>query len=244
VLYVINEERSPTAVDVEEVTAGEVTEGELVRFTAPVGQTRVSVEESIEESTPCDEGVQVQGTCVPLTQDVTIHTGVAWTGTAGGPEETAVLVGVSSRLQQEPVTTDVGEYRVTGEVVAAEDIDIPVEGAAQVMLVYDLEYRGDVGDIPTGARSRWTALGEAAERETSEQARTVSADPTLTPAPTRTRTVDGGDAGSGRDDGSGTSTSATGGDTTSADGSAPGPAIVVVTLAGVLLAVSVRRQCR
>jgi hypothetical protein len=245
VLYVVDEARSPTTVDVEAVTAGEAPEEELIQFTAPVGQVRVSVEESLEESTSCEDAIPVKEACVPLTQDVTVHSGVIWTGSAGGPEETAVLVGASSRLQQESVTTASGEYRVTGEIVAADSVDLPTGDAAQVVLVYDLEQQGTVVDVPTEVETRRTALGDAAEAAAIEQNDTAAeslggAQTGDTGGEAGSGGDDDGEAGDGQDNAAEATTPATD-DATAADGSGPGVAVVLLAVTGTVLA-SRRRQ--
>jgi len=244
VLYVINEARSPTTIDVEEVTAGEAPEEELVQFTASVGQVRVSVEESLEESTSCEDAIQVEGGCVPLTQDVTVHTGVIWTGSAGGSEETAVLVGASSRLQQESITTATGEYRVTGEVVAADSVDIPTGDAGQVVLVYDLERQGSVVDVPADVETQRAALGDAVEAAVVEQNNAAAASLGGAQSGGSAAGGDGNDEGegsSGQDEVARDTRSAPGDDATTADGDGPGVTLVLLALLSALLAARLHR---
>jgi hypothetical protein len=205
----------------------------------------LSVEESLEESTSCEDAIPVKEACVPLTQDVTVHSGVIWTGSAGGPEETAVLVGASSRLQQDPVTTASGEYRVTGEIVDADSVDLPTGDAAQVVLVYDLEQQGTVVDVPTEVETRRTALGDAAEAAAIEQNDTAAeslggAQTGDTGGEAGSGGDDDGEAGDGQDNAAEATTSATD-DATAADGSGPGVAVVLLAVTGTVLA-SRRRQ--
>lgn len=193
-LYVVHTDLDARSVDIERVAAGDVASGELVQFSASVVQGRVSVEEGIERNTACgDDAVPVKEACVPLTQDVLLHGGVAWTGTPDGPEDTVVLVGASARHQEAVATTRRGEYRITGELVAPSEVGVADEGAGQVLVVHGLERRGSIRGTETAVvtdgmarlRERFRAGATASNATVRARLEAQGTAAAATPPPTR-----------------------------------------------------------
>lgn len=144
------EQQARQVQSVESLVSGDVP-GTMVRVESNMIQTRVSTQELLMQTTPCgDTKVPVKEVCVPVPSDVLVHSGVAWDASVESTEQAIVILGASSRVQEEIVTAQQGRYRITGRMVSLQTIDgrLPDRRA---LLVTDLERVGAVqGSVPTG----------------------------------------------------------------------------------------------
>lgn len=151
-VYVVGSSFETTDYDSVSKVSEEANDGDLMSVEANLVGQRISVQESIEHSTPCKETVaQVQSPsgpiCVDLLQDVVIDAGGAWTSVPESRDDVLFVVGASSQELDKPSSTLEGRYQITGEVVSTSRIDSDLP-AGQVLVVYDMNR---VGDIETAA---------------------------------------------------------------------------------------------
>lgn len=144
------EQQAKGVPSIESLVSGDVV-GTTVRVESNMVQTRVSMQELLTQTTPCgDTKVPVKEACVPVASDVVVHSGVAWDATAESTEQAIVVVGASSRVQEEIRTSKEGRYRITGRVVSLQTIDGQLPDRRAV-LVTNLERVGAVqGSVPAG----------------------------------------------------------------------------------------------
>ncbi|WP_226024036.1 hypothetical protein [Halomicrobium salinisoli] len=168
--------------------------GERVTVTTSGVGSRISTRETLIRVSDCGgEAVTIPASppfCSPVPTDGVVHAGVLADGSAAVP-----YAGVSNVGQDTAVTTERGEWKVTGRVVHASEIDPRLEGYA--LLVEDRERVGTVD--PSVASETIEAERERVESLLREQ---VSADsdewqsiqqqaqqtPTATPTATPTST--------------------------------------------------------
>lgn len=151
-LYVVDKQYDPRSMtDVDEITRrADSLDGEVVSVTARMYGTDLSIQESLEHATTsqCSENrllIQTpQGpACVNVVQDVLVHSGVAWSTVPSDRSDVLLVLGASSREQDEPTTERRGRFRIVGEVVSTSRINESLpEGSA--LLVYDIERTGDI----------------------------------------------------------------------------------------------------
>lgn len=155
-VYATNETFDSQSVDSINTVRANASDfdGTVVSVNASLFQNRVSVQETLEEQTGCSDDVLLVPTpngavCLPVVQDTLLHGGIAWDTTPPGANETLLVLGASSRHQDEPVITDParnatrGRYRIVGEVVTASRVDGRLPDRP-VLVVYELERRGDL----------------------------------------------------------------------------------------------------
>jgi PGF-pre-PGF domain-containing protein len=99
---------------------------------------------------------------VNLVQDVLLHGGGAWNDLPQSRGDVLFVLGASSLAQDEPERFVEGEYRLVGEVVSTERIDETLPDGA-VLLVYDLERRGDI-DYESLREDARSIIGERTQR--------------------------------------------------------------------------------
>jgi len=126
--------------------------GDVVTVTASGTGARLSAQETMAATSSCDGENAVEfpfSGCGPLLADTVVHTGALWDSSSGASEGTVRYVGLSNTVQQTPTMPEDGEYRMTGRVVEAEQID-PNLDAGHTLVVYNRSRVGDV-DVPSQA---------------------------------------------------------------------------------------------
>lgn len=116
--------------------------GEVVTVSGSGLGVRLSTQETLEQVAGCGPNSVVvpSAGCLPLVTDTTIHTGALYGAASDSPGEVVPYVGISNQLQQRAAISESGQYRVTGRVVAAGQIDPRLDG--YVLVVYDRERTG------------------------------------------------------------------------------------------------------
>lgn len=102
----------------------------------------ISVKETLVQASACDgsETVGSAPNCVPAVTDMTVVTGVAATG--GGNYDALPFLTTTNNLQSNAVEPVAGRYRITGEIVSADEMHPGFQGEA--ILIYELERVGSV----------------------------------------------------------------------------------------------------
>lgn len=121
-------------------------EGKVVSLKANAAGTTVSVQETVEHSTPCGEDrAKIGNGCVNIPVDILIDTAVAWNGVPrkGEVRESTLLsIGASSRHQDQPAQPYRGQYRLVGKVISTTRINSSLPEAA-ALLIYRRERLAD-----------------------------------------------------------------------------------------------------
>lgn len=127
ILYVVDSEVDTQTYDSVSSLQQQASIGDRVSVrTNMYGQT-ISVQETLEQSTPCGPSkAQIPSPsgpiCVDIIQDTVIHSGVAWSSLPHSEEDTLLVVGLSSRHSDTPIASLQGEYQLTGKVVSTSQI--------------------------------------------------------------------------------------------------------------------------
>lgn len=120
-------------------------EGETVTIESDIAGASISTQEYLTSVASCGgKSVSVPMSppiCVPVTNDIVVHTGVIAEETEAG-EMPIYYAGVSNTIQNSPTETETGRYRLTGEVVSTDEIDPSLEGG-YALRVYDMDRVGD-----------------------------------------------------------------------------------------------------
>ncbi|MFC7250173.1 PGF-pre-PGF domain-containing protein [Halomicroarcula sp. GCM10025324] len=150
ILYVVEEDFQPQQVDnVESIKSqSQSLDGEVVETEVRLYQEQISVQETLEHNTGCDDDLleiqTPQGpVCVNVVQDNLLHGGVAWNSIPQSRDDALLVMGVSSLHQDSPEEFEEGRYRIEGEVVSTSRINESLpEGS--VLVIYDIERLGDI----------------------------------------------------------------------------------------------------
>jgi PGF-pre-PGF domain-containing protein len=172
VLYVAEESfDSRSVADVAAITSRAASlDGQVVETEVRLYQERISVQETLEHNTGCNQDLlQVQTpqgpVCVNVVQDVLLHGGLAWNDIPQSRDGGLVVLGVSSNHQDAPEQFEEGRYRIEGEVVSSSRIDASLpEGA--VLVVYELERVGSIDYDAVRAEARGIIETRAGELTT------------------------------------------------------------------------------
>lgn len=157
-LYVVNQDTETTQYSDVGTLQREASDGDTVSIdTNLVGKT-LSVQETLEESTGCDDTkMKVQTThgsaCIDIVQDTLVHGGAAWTDIPDSRTDMLFVVGLSSRHQDQRTETVEGQYTLTGEVVSTSRID-PSLPDGKVLVVHNMERTDDLDPAAMGANTR------------------------------------------------------------------------------------------
>jgi hypothetical protein len=190
---------TPIATDVNDLSQARDHHGEIVTVTTSGVGARMSTQETLLEAKQCAPSSvsnPVTG-CMPVPADAVVHGGVL----VDGEGKPMVYAGVSNQIQSNPTEPEIGEYRVTGRVVSANQIDPRLSGTA--LIVYDRErvdgfaaggdaraeaadraeaIEAKLRDQQTATAGEWTQLQEATRRTATPTA-TATATPTSTLTP-------------------------------------------------------------
>ncbi|UWG48185.1 PKD repeats containing protein [Halanaeroarchaeum sp. HSR-CO] len=147
-LYVVTDEMDSTQYSDIQSVKQDASDGDVVSVEASLYGESISIQETLEHSTPCGQ-TQAQiptpsgPVCLNIVQDTVVDTGVAWSSTPESSDDVLLVTGLSSTHYDEPNTPQQGEYRLVGEVVSTNrvDGDLP-EG--KILVVYELERTGDL----------------------------------------------------------------------------------------------------
>lgn len=147
-LYVVTDEMDSAQYSDIQSVKQDASDGDVVSVEASLYGESISIQETLEHSTPCGQ-TQAQvptpngPVCLNIVQDTAIDTGVAWSSTPESSDDVLLVTGLSSTHYDEPSTPLQGEYRLVGEVVSTNrvDEDLP-EG--KILVVYELERTGDL----------------------------------------------------------------------------------------------------
>lgn len=164
-------------------------DGDLVSLHANVYGQTLSVQETLEAVTACEE-LQVQTpsgpACVPLVLDALVHGGVVWSDVPESRDDLLFAAGLSSRHQDAVHESFLGEYEMTGEVVATSRFDESLpEG--RLLLLDDLNRTGDVQFDSFSDTTQSLIENETNELNTTVRSQIDSGLPS-TPTPTATAT--------------------------------------------------------
>lgn len=120
-------------------------EGEIVTVESDVAGASLSTQEYLTSVASCgDKTVSVPMSppvCVPVTNDIVVHTGVMADGVSAG-EMPVYYTSISNTIQNSPTETETGRYQLTGEVVSTSEIDPSLEDG-YALRVYDMARVGD-----------------------------------------------------------------------------------------------------
>lgn len=160
ILYVVGEDFEPRSMnDVSSIKSqAESLDGQVVETNVRLYQEKISVQESLEHNTGCEEDLlkiqTPQGSaCINVAQDNLLHAGTAWNTVPQSREDVLIVMGVSSRHQDSPEEFEEGQYRIQGEVVSTDRINESLpEGS--VLVIYQLERTGNIDYEAVSEESR------------------------------------------------------------------------------------------
>lgn len=120
-------------VTTDAIAEGEVEKGERVSVTTEVTGSAISIKESLLKVAQCapDSVLAPVVQCMPLTTDATIHTGLM-----AGESSRVTYVGISNHRVNGLADPEYGEYRLVGEVVSANTLDVEVPGEYALRVEY------------------------------------------------------------------------------------------------------------
>lgn len=160
ILYVFEEDFG--AQDFSDVASiksqSESLDGQVVETEARMHMEQISVQETLEHNTPCENRMQIQTpqgpSCVNVPQDNLLHAGVAWNDIPQSRDDGILLVGVSSHHQDSPSEFVEGRYRITGEIVSSSRFDESLPESS-VLVIHEMDRLGsiDYGAVRSEAKS-------------------------------------------------------------------------------------------
>jgi hypothetical protein len=165
-LYVVDTFQPEQVDNVSEIKRrAEELDGDIVTVKTRFNQLRVSIQETVEHVTGCNEGVLKIQTpegpvCVNVGQDNLVHGGVMWNTIPTSSEQILLTTGISSSHLDAPVGVQRGRYQVTGKVVSSTRVDsqYPRLGDAlpnrTVFVLYELERLSQIDYRDLGNESK------------------------------------------------------------------------------------------
>lgn len=170
-LYVVDDERSSQEYSSVQSLKQNAQDGDVVSIQANLYGQRISIQETLEESTPCGQSqAQVPSpsgpVCVDIVQDTLVDAGVAWTSTPESRDSVVFVVGLSSQHLDEQSTELKGQYKITGEVVATSRFDESLPDG-KILFVDNVERTADLNYEEISSNARQTIEQQSSTLNTS-----------------------------------------------------------------------------
>ena len=150
ILYVVEDDFQPQEMDnVASIKSqADSLDGEVVKTEVRLYQEKISVQETLEHNTGCNEDLlEIQTpegpVCVNVVQDNLLHGGIAWNSIPQSREDALLVMGVSSRHQDTPEEFEEGRYRLKGEVVSTSRLNESLPDGS-VLVIYNMTWVSDI----------------------------------------------------------------------------------------------------
>lgn len=145
-LYVVDTGIDSKKYDSVSSLNSRASDGDIVTVEAKLFGQKISVQETLEHSTPCGADIAQIPTpsgpiCVDLVQDTHIHAGAIWTSMPESKSDILLVVGLSSRELDAPNERIQGRYRLVGEVISTSRFDESLPDG-RILVIYDMERLG------------------------------------------------------------------------------------------------------